>query len=492
MRSFWLALLALAFTASPATAAVIEFEDHFCGCDGSSGDTDTIGIIVRAASGELNQITVRQMPGGIWIHDQGAPLTGRCRVSPAGGRFCRGTTFDGVSVHLGDGSDRIQQEVGGLADGGEGDDEITGSAPSGGTFVFAGGPGADRLEAVGGTVGTVTYADHTEGVTVRLNGFADDGAPGEGDNVLGNFTGMVGGSGDDRLEAGVEGSSLWGGGGNDTLLGSAGYDGLDGGEGDDQLLAGLADDRLAGGAGADILSGGPGLDEVSYGGRAPLHLSIGDGANDGAAGEGDDIRDDVESLTGGSGPDVLVGDDDANLLIAYGGRDVLRGLGGGDRLIGWNDGDELDGGAGPDIVQAGALDRPLLADGEADRLDCRSRAPTIQADVLLDLFRSCAPRVYMRIRPRVLPGRGIAMRARCPADSAVPCQGRVWLRLRGGRHVSRAVRFGPVDPGVLLRTRLRLRVPLRADACVSTTTVTNRKDGIRTSTTTRSAFTCLG
>ena len=490
MRSLGLALLALAFTASPATGAVIELEDHFCGCDGSSGETDTVGIIVRAAPGELNRMTVRQMPRGILIQDEGALLTGRCRPSPSGGRFCRGSVFDGVAVHLGDGDDRIEQDVQGLADGGEGDDEITSTGATG-TFQLIGGPGADRLEAAGTAVATVSYARHTAGVTVRLNGLADDGAPGEGDNVLGPVTGMSGGAGDDHLEAGPAASGLFGEGGDDTLVGSPEHDGLYGGDGDDQLLAGDGDDYLTGAGGADVLSGGPGLDEVSYGGPAPLLLSIGDGPNDGAAGEGDDIREDVENLTGGSGIDVLIGDDDPNRLIAYGGQDVLRGMGGADHLIGWNDGDELDAGAGADLVEAGALDRPLLADGEADRLNCRSRAPAIDDDEL-DLFRSCAPRVYMRIRPRLKPGRRIALRARCPAESTVPCQGRVWLRLRGGRHISRAVRFGGVEPGMPIRMSVRLRVALRRDACISATTVTNRKDGIRTSTVARSAFTCLG
>ena len=492
MRSLGLALLALAFTASPASAAVIELEEHFCGCDPSSGDQDTIGIIVRAAPGEQNQMTVRPMPRGILVQDESAPLTGRCRPSALGGRFCRGTTFDGVSAYLDDGDDRIDSYFGGFFDGGAGADVIIGYSAVNSTFQFSGGPGPDRLEATEEAIGTVTYADHNEGVTVRLNGVADDGAPGEGDNVLGNVTGMVGGYGDDWLEAGPNGSGLLGGGGSDTLLGSPGADGLNGGDGDDRLIAGDGDDRLVGAGGADVLSGGGGLDEVAYDGLAPLHLSIGDGPNDGAPGEGDDIQAGVESLIGGDGADVLIGDDGPNQLIAYGGRDVLRGLGGADRLIGWDDGDELDAGAGPDLVEAGALDRPLLADGEADRLNCRSRAPAIDADLRLDLFHSCAPRMYMRIRPRVQPGRRIAMRARCPAESTVPCQGRVWLRLRGGRHVTRAFGFGPVDPGEPIRMSVRLLRPLRRDACISATAVTNRKDGIRTSTITRSAFTCLG
>jgi Ca2+-binding RTX toxin-like protein len=487
MRSLGLALLALVLTASPAPAAVVELEDHFCGCDGSSGDEDTVGIIVRALPGELNRMTVRQMPRGILMEDAGAPLTGRCRPSQSGGRFCRGA-YDGVEVHLGDGDDRLQQDVGGLLDGGEGNDDILGTRA---TFRLIGGPGADRLEANGMSGSSVSYLDHTEGVSVRLNGVPDDGAPGEGDNVLGAITGMGGGAGDDYLEAGPTASGLSGEGGDDTLVGSPRHDSVSGGDGDDQLLAGDGNDHLSGAGGADVLSGGPGLDEVSYGGSDPLRLSIGDGPNDGAAGEGDDIREDVEGLTGGSGPDVLIGDDDPNRLIAYGGQDVLRGMGGGDHLIGWNDRDELDAGAGPDLVESGALDRPLLDDGEADRLNCRSRAPAIEADEL-DVFRSCAPRVYVRIRPLVQPGARIAMRARCPAESTVPCQGSVWLRLRGGRHITRAVRFGPVRPGELILARPRLRVPLRRDACISATAVTVRNDGLRTSTVTRSAFTCLG
>jgi Ca2+-binding RTX toxin-like protein len=486
MRSLGLALLALAFTASPATAAVIEFEDHFCGCDGSSGDEDTVGIIVRAAPGELNRMTVRTMPRGILIHDEGAPLTGRCRPSPSGGRFCRGA-FDGVEVHLGDGDDRLQHDAGGLVDAGPGDDEIVGTQN---TFRFLGGPGADRLEATGMSGSSVSYLDHTEGVTVRLNGLADDGAPGEGDNVLGNITGIGGGAGNDQLEAGPTASGLSGEGGDDTLVGSPEHDSLHGGDGNDELLAGEGNDYLTGAGGADVLSGGPGLDEVAYGGIEPLHLSIGDGPGDGAAGEGDDIREDIEGLTGGSGPDVLIGDEDANRLIAYGGQDVLRGKGGGDRLVGWNDGDELDAGAGADLVEAGALDRPLLADSEVDRLNCRSRAPAIDADAI-DVLRSCAPRVYLRLAARVKTGRPVALRARCPVESTVPCEGRLWIHLRNGRRISRVIQFGPIEPGTRIRAGARLRGQLRRGACLYATTVTQRDDGLQTSTTTISPLICL-
>jgi hypothetical protein len=170
---------------------------------------------------------------------------------------------------------------------------------------------------------------------------------------------------------------------------------------------------------------------------------------------------------------------------------VLRGAGGADHLIGWNDGDELDPGAGADLVEAGALDRPLLADGEPDRLNCRSRAPAIAADPF-DALRSCAPRVYLRVAACFRRGAPVALRARCPEESAVPCEGRLWLRLRGGRRISPVLRLRPVDPGDPIRVSVRLRAPLRRDACISATTVTRRNDGFSTRTVTRSAFTCLG
>ena len=112
MRSFLLTVVALALFASPASAAVIEIEDHFCGCDGSSGEEDTRGLIVRAAPGELNRISVTVATGGVVIEDLGAPLTGACEPASGGSRFCRGE-YDGVAVYLGDGSDQVS--VQGLA-----------------------------------------------------------------------------------------------------------------------------------------------------------------------------------------------------------------------------------------------------------------------------------------------------------------------------------------------------------------------------------------
>ncbi len=141
MRSLGLAFLVLAFTASPASAAVVEIEEHFCGCDPSSGDEDTRSIVVTAQPGEQNAITVQKLPRGILVRDDGALLTGACRpANTGGGRFCRGI-FDGLDATLADGDDSFTSALGGTVDGGSGGDQIQ----TGGVYSeLSGGPGADH------------------------------------------------------------------------------------------------------------------------------------------------------------------------------------------------------------------------------------------------------------------------------------------------------------------------------------------------------------
>jgi hypothetical protein len=491
MRLLALALLALALMATPASAAVIEFEDR----SSPEDDEPTIAIVVRAAPGEANVMTVRTSPGGITIEDAGAPLTGECEPSGTG-RFCRGNNFGVVDVFLGDGNDRLDHRYYGDVDAGDGDDDVTLTT---GIFTFLGGTGADRLDASAATETIVSYLDHTAGVSVRLNGLADDGAPGEGDNVMGAITGIGGGGGDDYLEAGPVTRSLFGADGKDILLGNADRNFLTGGGGDDQLLAGDGSDSLTGDEGADVLSGGGGLDEVTYGGVVPLRLSIGDGPNDGVAGEGDDIRDDIESVGGGFGDDLLVGDAHGNRLTGYGGKDVLRGGDGADELIGWGDGDELDGGPGPDNVstrarRSGGLDRALLADSEVDTLGCGGAAPFIDADAI-DRLEACAPAPVMHARGRIRKNRRVTLFVRCPVATAVPCRGRLWLHLQGtrrdpqsGRRLSRVIRFGPIQEGGRIRLRVLIRGRVPRKGYVYASAITRRSDGLDTRTVTRNVI----
>ena len=486
MRSLLLAVVGLALLASPASAAVIEIEDHFCGCDGSSGDEDSRGLIVRAAPGELNRISVREMPRGVVIEDLGAPLTGACRPASSGGRFCLGQ-YDGVELQLGDGDDLVDmRDLGGSVDGGPGDDQIVVAGPP---SQLLGGPGADLLDARLAPGTGISYADHTAGVTVRLNDLPDDGAADEGDNVLGSLGGIQGGSGNDTLESGSDAAGLAGGAGDDTLVGSPEGESLIGQEGNDELAGGGGNDSLEGGAGSDRLSGGDGHDEASYAGAlGPLRLSIGDGPGDGAEGEGDDILEDVEDLIGGRGGDVMIGNADANRLVGLGGADMMFGREGADALEGADDGDRLDAGPGPDRVSAGASDLAFLGDGEPDQLNCHSTAPVVEADSF-DAFRSCAPWVRLRPAGRRRRGRPVRLALRCQLPSAVPCRGRFVIRMvRGHRQVSRTVRFGPIRPGGRVVLKVRLLRPLGPDALIRAVGLSIRNDNVHSTTSLRAGL----
>jgi Ca2+-binding RTX toxin-like protein len=204
----------------------------------------------------------------------------------------------------------------------------------------------------------VSYASSTAPLTVTIGGGADDGAPGEGDDVQGDVEQISGGSGDDRL-VGNDANNL-----------------LDGAAGDDELSGENNNDTLIGGPGADVLSGGSGFDRVSYWTRtAPLSLTIGDGADDGASGEGDDIQADIEQLDAGQGNDRLVGDAANNVLKGHAGDDVLTGGGGFDRLIGGDGDDRLD-----------------ARDGDGDTLFCGNGIDTAMGDPVDWLSPSCENR----------------------------------------------------------------------------------------------------
>jgi Ca2+-binding RTX toxin-like protein len=168
---------------------------------------------------------------------------------------------------------------------------------------------------------------------------------------------------------------LIGTGDDDVLCGLEGADTIRGRGGGDVLRGRTGRDVLIGGPGADELIGGGARDKATYAHRvAPLELSIGDGANDGAAGEHDQISDDVEIVRAGVGNDVLTGDDGANWLLGGDGQDTLTGGLGDDQLVGKRGNDTLDARDGPaftDTLLCGAGTDTALAD-PADQVgpDC--------------------------------------------------------------------------------------------------------------------------
>jgi hypothetical protein len=156
------------------------------------------------------------------------------------------------------------------------------------------------------------------------------------------------GGGDDDIYAGPTADELEGGPGADYLQGWSGNDVLRGQAGRDTLRPG---------AGADIVEGGTQFDRVDYGDRtAAVTVTLGSGADDGEAGEGDDVRADVEDATGGTGNDRLVGTAGSNELTGGAGNDELVGGGGFDVLAGGLGDDRL-------VAQDGSADQVTCAEG---------------------------------------------------------------------------------------------------------------------------------
>jgi Ca2+-binding RTX toxin-like protein len=170
-------------------------------------------------------------------------------------------------------------------------------------------------------------------------------------------------------------ATIGGGAGNDTIFGGGSNDSIAGGDGDDLLDGRSASDRL---------SGGNGTDTVDYSLRTEnLALSIDDVANDGAAGEFDNILGDVENIFAGSGNDTLVGSNFDNLLLGNNGRDLVNGgdgndtLAGGklqDTLRGGNDDDELAGGSSNDQLFPGTGRDTILGGSQFDTASYADRS----------------------------------------------------------------------------------------------------------------------
>lgn len=206
----------------------------------------------------------------------------------------------------GDGNDTLN--------GGDGDDVLEGfgglspeqPVQTGGTDVYAGGPGADFLD----------YAGRTELLSISIDGAANDGAPGEGDNVGVDVEMVRGGESADTIVGSGAANRLDGWRGDDELRGGGGEDALFGGTGDDRTFGGDGQDTVEGGDGSDLVDGGPGIDTLN-GDQLPVcknstcatgrdTITARDGANDAVTcGPGEDSATlDPGDMIPSSGPDV--------------------------------------------------------------------------------------------------------------------------------------------------------------------------------------------
>lgn len=173
----------------------------------------------------------------------------------------------------GRGHDRIRRDVE-LYIGGDSHDQF--AFPAGGRHIVFGaggddtmvsGPGPDEFDGgYGGDASgtdppsddTVSYAGRTTGVNVTLDGYADDGAPGEHDYILPTVEHVIATARADRLvgPASVPDARAYtyeAGDGNDLVSGGAGTDLIDAGAGDDVVIAlGGATDAVKCGDGRDV------------------------------------------------------------------------------------------------------------------------------------------------------------------------------------------------------------------------------------------------
>ncbi|CAA9476033.1 MAG: Alkaline phosphatase [uncultured Solirubrobacteraceae bacterium] len=289
--------------------------------------------------------------------------------------------------------------------------------------------GAQRLSA--------TLLDQADQLRADIPATIDAG---DGDDFV--LTGthddtLVGGEGDDRLldsggnnklDGGAGDDSLQSGDGSDTVVAGDGNDGVFGDGGTDTVLGGGGDDSLAGGDGADSLSGGDGNDrffnrnvtvaDPSAGTSSPVDtgdtydggtgfdrlitystlndniaftsvardmtVTLDDQANDGSAGEADNVRATVEAVSAEtptfSEDPVPKGTANDTLVGSAGVNDLSGGLG-NDRIDGGRGNDVLSGNAGDDTIDA--------RDGFADFVSCGAGNDVANVDTLDEISPDC-------------------------------------------------------------------------------------------------------
>lgn len=257
--------------------------------------------------------------------------------------------------------------------------------------------------AITKTAGMFTVTDFSPGTANGPN----DGESGETDSIASTIENIVGGTGNDVLDAskstlsthilvGMLGNdtligsnlvdTLWGGVGDDTLQGGGGIDSLVGGDGNDVMQGGAASDNIDGGglncqiipatqppagqaavpattscttaasAKSAVAGVNPGINTLDYSDRSvavTVDLSnLGASSTQtGIAGEKDVVTFasgtaapySVQYLRGGSGNDVLTGDGLANIIWGGGGDDTINGNGGNDAIYGEAGNDTIHG-----------------------------------------------------------------------------------------------------------------------------------------------------
>ncbi|MRD48194.1 calcium-binding protein [Caenimonas koreensis] len=293
------------------------------------------------------------------------------------------TATEADSIMGGDGDDSIFGGWGDHIDGGAGTDGVylsfqgatTGvvadfRALNGGAATVAVGPTLiTNVESVSWLQGSefadflAPFSAGSVGGQISPDGrtsFAPTHGGGGNDTIYGSYYSgpMYGDAGDDLIDGSLTGYQphLHGGTGNDTLIGGLGAQAMYGDEGDDVLIAtnkpeapswswifggdgndalhgADGDETLDGGEGNDTLDGGKGIDVARYETETDaLDVNLALGSASGGAGS--DVLINIESVWGGSGSDLLTGDEGPNRIEGNAGSDTIEGGGGDDFLDG--------------------------------------------------------------------------------------------------------------------------------------------------------------
>jgi Ca2+-binding RTX toxin-like protein len=193
---------------------------------------------------------------------------------------------------------------------------------------------------------------------------------------------LDGGSDNDTVDGANSPGTLRGGSGNDQVRGRGT---IEGGSGNDQLVGSPLADTLRGSGGRDSLDGGDGPDDLAGGNSSdlliypssratPVNVTIGSGSNndggveDQASGKRDNVRGDIESVTGTASNDALIGDSSSETLIGLQGSDFLVGSNGNDNLFGFEGDDLMLGGDGRDTLRGSFGNDRMLGGPDGDRL----------------------------------------------------------------------------------------------------------------------------
>ena len=239
------------------------------------------------------------------------------------------------------------------------------------------GSGCKRVDSGNATTAQCVVANGIDGVELYLGDLADVA------DIRGGGGEIDGGAGNDVLR-GSSGCTFVEGPGDDRMIGRQGGNVFDESghspNGSDTMTAGEASERIE----EDPLRSD---DRVEYTGRlGPVTADLQCDRDDGERGEHDQIGADVESITGGSAGDKLVGNRGYNELIGGPGPDVLsggrdpltrftkddlHGAGGNDLMVGRGD---LDGGSGRDRLRGTGI---LFGDESSDVLRGSSHADAL-------------------------------------------------------------------------------------------------------------------